>query len=136
MLSRKEPAPNNWIRFGRYCFNPEAFEQGNVQLEQMVEKNPDLVLLDEIGPLELQNLGWAPAIDLLLSLNNTRITSYNVCYTKLLRDGLCCSSGVIGIDFEYRYITEVPFFNDLLQHGFRITSYNVCYTKLLREPPQ
>jgi len=71
LLSRKEPAPNNWIRFGRYCFNPEAFEQGNVQLEQMVEKNPDLVLLDEIGPLELQNLGWAPAIDLLLSLNNT-----------------------------------------------------------------
>ena len=40
-----------------------------------------------------------------------RITSYNVCYTKLLRD---CST-----------------FHELVVKS-RITSYNVCYTKLLR----
>ena len=41
-----------------------------------------------------------------------RITSYNVCYTKLLR------------------VWELKLFGLLLV--FRITSYNVCYTKLLR----
>ena len=48
-----------------------------------------------------------------------RITSYNVCYTKLLR---CVDPG-IG-------------FGKTLDHNLailrRITSYNVCYTKLLR----
>ena len=64
-----------------------------------------------------------------------RITSYNVCYTKLLRVtwpqgvdlwwllGAIAAGGVIG-----------PY---LLMYGLRatdarITSYNVCYTKLLR----
>ena len=44
-----------------------------------------------------------------------RITSYNVCYTKLLR-----AATVLPIRYK-RFV------------GFhRITSYNVCYTKLLR----
>ena len=42
-----------------------------------------------------------------------RITSYNVCYTKLLRDEDVLLS---------RAVTD----------NLRITSYNVCYTKLLR----
>ena len=41
-----------------------------------------------------------------------RITSYNVCYTKLLR-----------VNFPGK---------DGSGYGARITSYNVCYTKLLR----
>ena len=46
----------------------------------------------------------------------TRITSYNVCYTKLLRD----------------FYTRILGMKLLRQHENRITSYNVCYTKLLR----
>ena len=54
-----------------------------------------------------------------------RITSYNVCYTKLLRK-------------IYRYANEqgiTVFVNDesrIPAKYRRITSYNVCYTKLLR----
>ena len=49
-----------------------------------------------------------------LARKENRITSYNVCYTKLLRkNGACLAmvSSAVG----------------------RITSYNVCYTKLLRD---
>ena len=50
-----------------------------------------------------------------------RITSYNVCYTKLLRSVSDCSvASVVG---------TVPMNSPRLS---RITSYNVCYTKLLR----
>ena len=66
----------------------------------------------------------------------SRITSYNVCYTKLLRV-------VFYIDPE---MASDPQLDDLksvtLSYTFyraeseeldRITSYNVCYTKLLRD---
>lgn len=69
LLSRKEPVPENWIRFGRYCFNPDTFEHVNLEVRMMAERIPGLIILDEVGPLELQNQGWAPAIEYLLDLN-------------------------------------------------------------------
>ena len=56
-----------------------------------------------------------------------RITSYNVCYTKLLRIRHLKTKGNI----EKRYIgsTDESLVNP---NEHRITSYNVCYTKLLR----
>ena len=48
-----------------------------------------------------------------------RITSYNVCYTKLLRFNINEKDTVVGIAAS----GGTP---------YRITSYNVCYTKLLR----
>ena len=57
-----------------------------------------------------------------VDVDKIRITSYNVCYTKLLRylekgkfDSTSLSTS--------RYVAI---------SGGRITSYNVCYTKLLR----
>ena len=50
-----------------------------------------------------------------------RITSYNVCYTKLLR--------CVTVDIT---ITHWVTLATLKWRYFRITSYNVCYTKLLR----
>ena len=49
----------------------------------------------------------------------SRITSYNVCYTKLLRNSFCTSGSQL-IRLSLRPLSA------------RITSYNVCYTKLLR----
>ena len=49
-------------------------------------------------------------------IRRSRITSYNVCYTKLLRCILWALRGSVS----RRYTS-------------RITSYNVCYTKLLRD---
>ena len=62
-----------------------------------------------------------------------RITSYNVCYTKLLR-AVCSpsrrvvSSMMIFLSFMLSMVASVP----LPRKSPRITSYNVCYTKLLR----
>ena len=63
-----------------------------------------------------------------------RITSYNVCYTKLLRETAGVFRAEVLVDDDDR---------EMKAHGFilqkaatrrsgRITSYNVCYTKLLR----
>ena len=68
-----------------------------------------------------------------------RITSYNVCYTKLLRIGFDDNkkndSGTTGAWLAKnnwgRSWGEDGFF--WIEYGTsRITSYNVCYTKLLR----
>ena len=50
-----------------------------------------------------------------LRISKIRITSYNVCYTKLLRNNLAFAAAQSSD-----------------KYSFRITSYNVCYTKLLR----
>ena len=70
----------------------------------------------------------------------SRITSYNVCYTKLLRlqQQLQASDALTSPAETRRYLQA------RLRHYphevfaclfLRITSYNVCYTKLLREVP-
>ena len=75
-----------------------------------------------------------------------RITSYNVCYTKLLRCGTIIlknhvelhleeGANLIGSRNPFHYISIDPFIDATGQARgkcFRITSYNVCYTKLLR----
>ena len=86
----------------------------------------------------------------------SRITSYNVCYTKLLRCGGVSSLIKAGFEtlIEAGYQPEIAYFEvchelklivDLIHQGglsymrysvSRITSYNVCYTKLLRVPHQ
>ena len=68
---------------------------------------------------------------------DARITSYNVCYTKLLRTDV--DNAVIAVNaaitaYEGK-IVEAIAPEALVGHWTfddRITSYNVCYTKLLR----
>ena len=71
--------------------------------------------------------------------NCGRITSYNVCYTKLLRL-VSTQPGQQGVVLEHhrplrtRCIDLFTIQNHTAGGGLvhRITSYNVCYTKLLR----
>ena len=77
-----------------------------------------------LGYLELYEEGNGPQTDPVGGNQEeekdgeNRITSYNVCYTKLLRSSL--PSGL-----PWRRRSTQP-------RNSRITSYNVCYTKLLR----
>ena len=84
----------------------------------------------------------------------TRITSYNVCYTKLLRVSAVGIYDMLRVELSpngafnvtefgtvedsdqfralYAYSPYHHVRDDAQRTGLRITSYNVCYTKLLR----
>jgi nucleoside-triphosphatase THEP1 len=54
-----------WRQTGRYFFNPDAIEFGNKILDPQHLLEADLLVIDEIGPMELNNQGWSEAIGLL-----------------------------------------------------------------------
>jgi nucleoside-triphosphatase THEP1 len=53
----------NWLKCGRYYFNPDGLSKGNeiLSIERLSGKNA--IVIDEIGPLELSNQGWSNAIE-------------------------------------------------------------------------
>ena len=61
-----------------------------------------------------------------------RITSYNVCYTKLLRFLINPQTDANAMVSAIKIPHDVYFSDPILLFPIRITSYNVCYTKLLR----
>ncbi|MCK5855839.1 MAG: hypothetical protein KAG64_00010 [Bacteroidales bacterium] len=56
-----------WEHYGKFYFNPYAQEVGNNILNNIPEE-AKLIVIDEIGPLELGGDGWAPAIEQLVSI--------------------------------------------------------------------
>ena len=83
----------------------------------------------------------------LLGIQSSRITSYNVCYTKLLRmheESLRHEEYMQASQQHHEKITKILEIvvddktdknvkQELIELLNRITSYNVCYTKLLRD---
>ena len=62
-----------------------------------------------------------------------RITSYNVCYTKLLRPAKSQHKEIFLTSLPLEKASLYAIFASKVRFEFfRITSYNVCYTKLLR----
>jgi len=61
LLASRKPA-DGWIKQGHFYFNPEGIQEGNRILMQAVPGNFELVVIDEVGPMELGNGGWSPAI--------------------------------------------------------------------------
>lgn len=57
--------------FGRYYFHDEGLQKGNEILEPDVVKNFNLLVVDEVGPLEINNSGWAKGIENVL--NNAQV---------------------------------------------------------------
>ena len=97
--------------------------------EKMMSNLPrsSSILLKSIGTHLTLSFKSALSKDLDMATIFSRITSYNVCYTKLLRIyDISLQFFKFGILFQinvnYVYKSSVT----------RITSYNVCYTKLLR----
>jgi nucleoside-triphosphatase THEP1 len=56
-----------WYKHGKYYFSPEGLSFGKKILEGITNKNTDLIIIDEVGPVELKGKGWAPDIENLLS---------------------------------------------------------------------
>ncbi|HKR05391.1 MAG TPA: nucleoside-triphosphatase [Bacteroidia bacterium] len=54
------------LNIGRYKFSAKAFEWANQILMDSVNKNYETIIIDEIGPLELQGKGFAETLKFLL----------------------------------------------------------------------
>jgi nucleoside-triphosphatase THEP1 len=57
------------MRFRKYFFSKEAIDWGNSILKKSKEDPSDLLIIDEIGFLELEDKGWAESLDMLVSLS-------------------------------------------------------------------
>lgn len=52
-------------RVGRFHFLAEGLALGRAALEQALERPPHLLIVDEVGPLELAGGGWSEQLDRL-----------------------------------------------------------------------
>ncbi|MBI5243035.1 MAG: DUF2478 domain-containing protein [Elusimicrobia bacterium] len=57
--------PETWQALGAFRFSPEGLSFGLKALAEARRKDADIILIDEVGPLELQGQGWAPELDAL-----------------------------------------------------------------------
>jgi nucleoside-triphosphatase THEP1 len=54
-----------WIRHRDFYLNPEAFRWGEKLLKKGLERRTNLLVLDELGPLELGGKGWSNIIEIM-----------------------------------------------------------------------
>lgn len=64
LLSSRKPE-KGWIPYGPFFFNPEIFAKGTATISNALKENADLVILDEVGPVEMKGKGWHQALELL-----------------------------------------------------------------------
>jgi nucleoside-triphosphatase THEP1 len=68
-LASESPS-DGWEKTGRFYFNPEAISLGNKILCNPEIQNNDLVIVDEVGPFELDGKIWADALTSLKKTGN------------------------------------------------------------------
>jgi nucleoside-triphosphatase len=67
MANPNENAEDEIISVGKYSFSKRAFEKANEILAGAIEKNPSIIIVDEVGKLELKGGGLCDAVKLLVS---------------------------------------------------------------------
>jgi len=55
-----------WEKFRRFWFNPDAFIQGRKWIQACLEQQTDIVVIDEVGPMEIEGRGWFETLESLL----------------------------------------------------------------------
>ncbi len=55
----------NWIKHRDFYFNPDSFKRGEEILTDGLSRKTALIVLDELGPMELAGKGWSEALMLL-----------------------------------------------------------------------
>lgn len=63
----------NSLKIGRYQFDPEVFSWARKALINDVNRNPKILIIDEIGPLELDGKGLEPAVSKVLKLTKNMV---------------------------------------------------------------
>ena len=69
LLCSIKPETGN-LKYGKFYFDETTFEKGRTILKQSINQNAGLIIIDEIGPLELGGKGWSSAIDELVKSSN------------------------------------------------------------------
>jgi nucleoside-triphosphatase len=83
VLSQTKPV-EGWEKFRRFYFNPKGFAFGKGILSPDNLQNTEIIVIDEIGPFELQGKGWRKAIDKLLVETNKPMIW--VCRESILKE--------------------------------------------------
>jgi len=65
-LARVAHQPGTGPMVGKYQFDEAAVAAGNAAIISAVSSGLDVVIVDEIGPLEFRGEGWAPALERVL----------------------------------------------------------------------
>jgi len=78
------------VKIGQYIFSEEVFSWARQHLTGAFKNNPDWLIIDEIGPLELTGRGLEPAVSEILSLaeKNNEIKIVLVIREKILAQTL------------------------------------------------
>jgi len=95
----------NIITVGKYKFANNVFKWGCEVIANSIEENPEWIVIDEVGPLELQGEGLAKAVNKVFSHQNILVRTNLV---LVVRDSLMT-------DFLNHYnLTEknIIYFND------------------------
>lgn len=59
----------NWSKVKHFYINPDAIIWGKGLLSEKGIQDKDIIVIDEVGPFELEKNGWYNAIENLLSIN-------------------------------------------------------------------
>ena len=54
-----------WVKYRRFWFNPDAFRQGREWILSSLTLDPDVMVIDEVGPMELEGSGWSESLESL-----------------------------------------------------------------------
>ncbi len=73
-LEVDNPESGDTVLIGRYLFSVKVFEWAVQVIENAIHLKPEWLIIDEVGPLELDNKGLAPAIESVLGADtNSKI---------------------------------------------------------------
>jgi nucleoside-triphosphatase THEP1 len=75
---------STWMKYRRFWFNPDAFLQGKEWIRTSLLEEHQVVVIDEVGPIELEGAGWTELLDSLVN-SNVPVQLWSV-REKLLED--------------------------------------------------
>jgi nucleoside-triphosphatase THEP1 len=55
-----------WIKYRRFWFNPDAFRHGKEWIRESLLQGHQVMVIDEVGPMELEHAGWSELLDQLV----------------------------------------------------------------------